>query len=1315
MDGIPDYLDLDSDNDGCADAYEAGHNQLVQTDSTISGPYGTNGLADAVETATDNGIITYTLTDNGSGTPSFLDDLTVSCPETFSCDGRGYVVSNALSPQALYPVNTDLSFGTSIALTPTMDINALGYNVLDDFIYGMISNANGQVGHSSKDIIRLDAGGNIVNLGVPTGSASWSNVVNAAGTMDVNGNYYAIESGNANINKVDLTAMTFIQIPITGTTPSGQFNDIVYNVTDGNLYGVQGGKLYSVNTTTGVSIEVTTTGDAVPSNAGGAWSNAQGHLFFYQNGGSGNQLFQVNPTVNPVQVTAVGAVSAAGQFDGTSCLPPDLLKTASVDTVGRGTTFSYTYTIFNAQALDLTVDFTDNLPAQLTYISNTLSPTTPGTGSVDTYSSTVLDISNIIIPADSSISFSVNVIVDNNAAFGSILNQAFIDFNSNIFYSDDPTTGAIDDSTTVAMSPAPVAVNDSDTTETNTAVAIDILNNDTDSDGTIDATTVNVVANPINGTVSIHPTTGVATYTPSNGFAGVDSFTYRVADNHGGFSNIATVVITVENPIPPVADDDAGSTPEDTPIAIDILNGDTDSDGTVDSSTVAVTSFPTNGTLSVNATTGVAIYTPNAGYNGIDQFSYTVNDNDGLTSNVATVVITVTGVNDAPIAADDSDTTPEDTPVTTNVLSNDDDPNDPTGNIDPTSVTLASPPSNGSVIFDPVTGDATYTPNAGFNGTDTYVYQVCDDGSPLPAACDQATVTITVSPVNDAPVAADDTETTNEETPVVINVVGNDTDPNDPLGNIDPTSVIVTAQPTDGTVSIHPITGEVTYTPDANFNGTDIFTYQVCDDGNPLPAQCDNATVTVTVLPQNDPPVAVDDSETTNEDTPVTIDILTNDDDPNDPLGNIDPTSVTLASTPSNGTVNINSTTGQATYTPNAGFHGTDIFTYQVCDDGNTLPAACDQATVTIIVNPTNDPPVAVDDTDATNEDTPVTTSVLANDDDPNDPLGNIDPTSISISSLPSNGSLSVNPTNGEITYTPNPNFTGIDTYVYTICDDGNPLPAACDQATVTITVNPVNDVPVVADDTDNTVENVPVTTQVVTNDNDPNDPLGNIDPTSVTIVSNPSNGSIVVNPTTGEITYTPNTGFNGTDTYVYQVCDDGNPLPAQCDQATVTVTVAPTNNAPVAVDDTETTNEEIPVTTNVLTNDSDPNDPLGNIDPTSVTIIANPSNGTVSVDPVVGGITYTPNAGFNGTDTYVYQVCDDGNPLPALCDQATVTVTVNPTNDPPVANDDTETTNEDTPVTTSVISNDDDPNDPSGNIDPTSVTIITNPIEWYS
>jgi hypothetical protein len=318
---------------------------------------------------------------------------------------------------------------------------------------------------------------------------------------------------------------------------------------------------------------------------------------------------------------------------------------------------------------------------------------------------------------------------------------------------------------------------------------------------------------------------------------------------------------------------------------------------------------------------------------------------------------------------------------------------------------------------------------------------------------------VTVNAVNDAPLAVDDVTVTDEETPVTLSVVGNDDDPNDPLGNIDPTSVTTTGvlQAANGTVTVNG-DGTVTYTPNADYNGKDIFEYIVCDDGNPLPALCDTAIVTVTVNPVNDPPVAIDDVTVTNEDTPVTLSVISNDDDPNDPLGNIDPSSVTTTGVlqPMNGTVTVNGD-GTVTYTPNADFNGEDSFEYIVCDDGTPLPALCDTALVIVTVNPVNDPPVAIDDVTVTDEETPVVINVNSNDTDLD---GNIDPSSVTTDGViqPSNGTVTVN-ADGTITYTPESGFFGEDTFEYIICDDGTPLPGECDTALVTITVNQVPDI----------------------------------------------------------------------------------------------------------------------------------------------------------------------------------------------------------------------------------------------------------------
>ena len=403
----------------------------------------------------------------------------------------------------------------------------------------------------------------------------------------------------------------------------------------------------------------------------------------------------------------------------------------------------------------------------------------------------------------------------------------------------------------------------------------------------------------------------------------------------------ATVTITVADVNdPPVAVDDTDSTPEDTPVTTDVLANDFDTDGTLDTASLAIITPPANGTVTVNAD-GTVTYTPNANWFGTDTYTYEICDDDGACDQ-ATVTITVADVNDPPVAVDDTDSTPEDTPVTTDVLTND---SDVDGTLDTASLTIITPPANGTVTVN-ADGTVTYTPNAGWFGTDSYVYEICDDDG----ACDQATVTITVADVNDPPVAVDDTDSTPEDTPVTTDVLANDFDTD---GTLDTASLAIITPPSNGTVTVN-ADGTVTYTPNANWFGTDTYTYEICDDDG----ACDQATVTITVADVNDPPVAVDDTDSTPEDTPVTTDVLANDSDVD---GTLDTASLVIITPPANGTVTVNAD-GTVTYTPNAGWFGTDSYVYEICDDDG----ACDQATVTITVADVNDPPVAVDDTDST-------------------------------------------------------------------------------------------------------------------------------------------------------------------------------------------------------------------------------------------------------------------------------------------------------------------------------------------------------------
>ncbi|MFL0084791.1 Ig-like domain-containing protein, partial [Tenacibaculum maritimum] len=291
----------------------------------------------------------------------------------------------------------------------------------------------------------------------------------------------------------------------------------------------------------------------------------------------------------------------------------------------------------------------------------------------------------------------------------------------------------------------------------------------------------------------------------------------------------------------------------------------------------------------------------------------------------------------------------EDTAVIVGIYGNDNDiPTDGTLIItDPSNGTVTI--DNGGTPNDPSDDVVTYTPDADFNGTDTFDYTICDNASP--ANCTTSTVIVTVSPVPDS---QDDTVTTTEDTAVIVGIYGNDND-------IPTDGTLIITDPSNGTVTIDnggtpndPSDDVVTYTPDADFNGTDTFDYTICD--NASPANCTTSTVIVTV---NATPDAVDDTEVTTEGgVSVEVDIYDNDNDI--------PTEGDLTTTdPENGTVTIDDggtpndpSDDIVTYTPDEGFTGTDTFDYTICD--NASPANCSTATVTVEVTKNLDTCVVV-------------------------------------------------------------------------------------------------------------------------------------------------------------------------------------------------------------------------------------------------------------------------------------------------------------------------------------------------------------------
>ena len=254
---------------------------------------------------------------------------------------------------------------------------------------------------------------------------------------------------------------------------------------------------------------------------------------------------------------------------------------------------------------------------------------------------------------------------------------------------------------------------------------------------------------------------------------------------------------------------------------------------------------------------GVCTYTPAADYNGPDSFTYTVSDGNGGTA-TGTVNVTVTPVNDAPVAVADSATTAEDTAKAIDVLANDSDVDGPA-----LTASLVTGAAHGTVSC--VAATCTYTPAANYNGPDSFTYKA-SDGS---LQSTSVTVSITVTPVNDAPDAVNDAASAGAGVATPVSVLGNDTD-------VDGDTLTVTGKTDGAHGTVTCTTTTCTYTSAAGYSGPDSFTYTISDGHGGT----DTATVTMTVTAGNRPPVATDDSFSTPEDTPQGINVLANDTDP---------------------------------------------------------------------------------------------------------------------------------------------------------------------------------------------------------------------------------------------------------------------------------------------------------------------------------------------------------------------------------------------------------------------------------------------------
>lgn len=414
------------------------------------------------------------------------------------------------------------------------------------------------------------------------------------------------------------------------------------------------------------------------------------------------------------------------------------------------------------------------------------------------------------------------------------------------------------------------------------------------------------------------------------------------------------------------AQDDLGGVVEDNVLTGAWLANDTVVGGV---GGVSITSGPANGTATINSA-GNYTYTPDPDFFGTDSFVYEVTDASGKTSS-ATITITVDPVDEPVAAANDTGSGGEDAAINGNWFANDSVPDRVQ------TVTVTGAAANGTVVIN-TDGTYAYTPNANYFGNDSFTYEVTDtDGDTA-----TATVNLTVTPVDEPVTATDDTIGGGEDTAIGGNWLANDSVPDGVQ------AVTVTVAAANGTAVIN-TDGTFTYSPAADFNGTDSFTYQVTDtDGDTA-----SATITVTVAPQDDAIAATDDTGSGAEDNAINGNWLANDSVPDGVQ------SVTITAGPSNGAavVNVN---GTYTYTPAADFSGADGFTYEVTDaDGNTTATA----TINLTVTPVADQPTVTTAAAAGNEDTAIPLSISAAPADPSESI--LEP--VVIANVPAGAALS--------------------------------------------------------------------------------------------------------------------------------------------------------------------------------------------------------------------------------------------------------------------------------------------------------------------
>jgi large repetitive protein len=726
---------------------------------------------------------------------------------------------------------------------------------------------------------------------------------------------------------------------------------------------------------------------------------------------------------------------------------------------------------------------------------------------------------------------------------------------------------------------APKAVDDN-AVSPSAAVTIDVLSNDVDPDR--DPLIVVGVSQPASGRV-IRSSPSTVTYTPAAETTGTQVFTYVVSDP-GGLTSTGRVFVQVIPTItaPPVALDDAVTGYPGEAITIRPLANDSDPSQLPFS--LAGPPVVRAGTVTVNADQSL-VFTPPTTALGSYTIDYTIQNSRGLsaTGHIVVTIVTRPVVNRAPLAQDDRIDTKFNTAVAINVLANDADPDG-----DKVTITSVGAAANGTAR---ITGASVqFTPANGFAGVTSFTYTISDPSGA--SAVGTVVVSVTDRP-KVAPVAVDDVVISVGGAPVAVDVVGNDVDS-------DGANAGLQVQSAAGPPGVAAVVGDnrrtITVTPPAR-PGSYRVTYTIVDaDGLTATA----ALVVTVQAPPNRPPVARDDSVTTQFETGAFFDVLANDTDP-------DGGTISLVALGVPGVGNANIVGAQIRYRPPAGFSGATSFTYTIRDaEGAT-------ATATVIVNVVGcsaPSPVLNPDSAITPFNTPVSIDLFAND---------TSATGVLSLDQPSQGVVSAF-NGGTVTYRPPPGFNGIATFTYRVTN-------ACGiAASATVTIS-VNRAPNAVADVVTMLSNEVSGFNVLANDTDPDG-----DPLRVIGVSGAVNGSAATSANGLGVTFAPVAGFVGTAGFDYTISDSGGLRST----AHVAVIVNLGNNNPVARTDTVTLMSGQTVVIDVLANDGDP-------DNDAITVV-----GVSPIDPALGAIVngggavrFRASGTFVGTFSTEYSISD--------------------------------------------------------------------------